>query len=284
MAPRFTVCGGCHIDRQLHFEAPPLPGRTAPARQSERVGGVATNIALQLASWKATTRLVGVQPPQALAAMTARLSEKGVEPLLLPRDGAPPGYTAFLGPDGELLVGAAAMALYDSVSAGLLGPALEVDADAVIWDANFPRATITAAIGRLPSAMRQFAVGTSVAKVDRLSSILPRLDALVVNRDEAARLVTVAGTADMASALAAICGGAAVLVSDGGGMAALATGGEVVTANPPPVELVNANGAGDVMAARLFYDLVTDGGMAPQRRLEGALAAGADFAAGRDAP
>ena len=283
MDPRFTVCGGCHIDRQLHFEVLPLPGRTAPARQSERVGGVATNVAVQLAAWKAETRLVGVQPPQALDAMTARLSEAGVDPLLLPLAGEPPCYTALLGPNGDLLSGAAVMALYDAVTASLLGPALQETADAVIWDANFPQAAITAAVGAMPAAMRQFAIGTSAAKIDRLSAILPRLDAIVVNRDEAACLVAAAGVAEMALALATLCGGASVLVSDGGGLAALATGGAVVTAQPPAVALANANGAGDVMAARLFYDLVVDDVMAPQTRLERALAAGAAFAAGRNA-
>ncbi|MEC8309918.1 MAG: carbohydrate kinase, partial [Pseudomonadota bacterium] len=117
MHPRFTVCGGCHIDRQLRFESPPLPGRTAPASQSERVGGVATNIAVQLAALNAGTRLVSVQPPQSHDAMKARLAEAGVDPFLLPLAGEPPSYTALLGPDGELLTGAAAMALYDSVSA-----------------------------------------------------------------------------------------------------------------------------------------------------------------------
>ena len=283
MQPRFTVCGGCHIDRQLRFESPPLPGRTAPASQSERVGGVATNIAVRLAAWNAETRLVSVQPPESLDAMKARLSDAGVDPFLLPLDGEPPSYTALLGPDGELLTGAAAMALYDTVSAGLLAPALAADGDAVIWDANFPQAAITAALGAMPPDRRLFAVGTSTAKVDRLAAVLPRFDALVVNRDEAACLVTAGDVAEMASGLAAMAGGATVLVSDGGDVAALATADAVVTARPPAVELVNANGAGDVMAARLFYDLVKDGAMAAQDRLERALAAGAAYAAGRDA-
>ena len=283
MQPRFTVCGGCHIDRQLRFESPPLNGRTAPASQSERVGGVATNIAVRLASWNAETRLVSVQPPESLNAMKARLTESGIVPFLLPLDGEPPCYTALLGPDGELLTGAAAMALYDSVSAGMLAPALTANADAVIWDANFPQAAITGALGTMPPDRRLFAVGTSTAKVDRLAAVLPRFDALVVNWDEAVCLVTAGNVAEMALGLAAMAGGATVLVSDGGNLAALATADSVVTASPPAVELVNANGAGDVMAARLFYDLVKDGAMAAQDRLERALAAGAAYAAGRDA-
>ena len=56
--------------------------------------------------------------------------------------------------------------------------------------------------------------------------------------------------------------------------------GAVVTARPPAIELVNANGAGDVMAARLFFDLIDDVAMAPPDRIDRALAAGAAFAAG----
>ena len=282
MRYRFTVCGGCHIDRQLQFEAPPRQGRTMPARPSERIGGVATNIAVRLAAWDTATTLVGVQPPESLPIMAARLSEVGVAPQLLPLAGAPPSYTAFLGPDGELVMGAAAMALYETVPPDLLGPALAEETDAVIWDANFPQDTITAAVGALPPARRLCAVGTSVAKVARLSPVLARLDALVVNRAEAACLVSEGGVADMALRLAGLCAGGLVLVSDGAAPAALAMGDKVVTARPPAVDLVNANGAGDVMAARLFYDLVSDAAMVPQDRIDRALAAGAAFAGGED--
>jgi len=283
MRPRFTVCGGCHFDRQLHFDTLPRPGRTAPARQTERVGGVAANVAVQLAAWKADTTLVGVQPRQSMDVLKAWLLEAGVDAQLLPLAGEPPSYTALLGPDGELLTGAAAMALYDLVTAGLLRPALSADTDAVIWDTNFPQAAITPAVSAMPAARRIFAVGTSVAKVDRLSAILSRLDAIVVNRDEAACLVGAGSVAEMASRLETACDGAVVLVSDGADAAVLVAGGAAVTGRPPAIELVNANGAGDVMAARLFYDLVDDGAMAAQDRLERALAAGAAYAAGRDA-
>ncbi|MEK9935087.1 MAG: carbohydrate kinase, partial [Rhodobiaceae bacterium] len=108
----FTVCGGCHIDRQLRLSAPPQPGRTNPATSRERLGGVATNIACQLAGFGASVRLVSVQPPDSLAVVASRLADIGIDPWLAPLAGEPPGYTALLAPDGELLIGAAAMALY----------------------------------------------------------------------------------------------------------------------------------------------------------------------------
>ena len=86
---------------------------------------------------------------------------------------------------------------------------------------------------------------------------------------------------DLALALA---DGGVVLVSDGGATAALASRTGSVTLAPPQPRVVNANGAGDAMAASLFSGLVTDPGMALTTRLRAALAAGAEFAAGPPHP
>ena len=283
-APGFTVCGGCHVDRQLCLTAPPQTGRTNPAKARERLGGVATNIACQLASWGTSVRFAGVQPPGNLAGMEARLAAAGIAPWLTPLEGEPPGYTAIMAPDGELLIGAAALALYETVTLSMILPGLEGTEGPLILDANFPADTITAMAGEFGAARPLFAAGTSMAKVSRLTGALPLLDALVVNRGEAAALLGAEmDVGMMATSLAARSrGGGVVLVSDGGDMAALADADAdtVVTARPPQICLVNANGAGDVMAARLFCDLESQPDMALADRLQAALAAGADYAAG----
>jgi pseudouridine kinase len=281
----FIVCGGCHIDRQLRLTAPPQPGRTNPARARERLGGVATNIACQLAEWGASVRFVGVQPPDSLAVMEARLADAGIEPRLAPLDGEPPGYTALLAPDGELLMGAAAMALYETVTPPLIRPGLANRPGPLILDANFPADTISSIVAACATPQKIFAAGTSIAKVARLTAALPRLDALVLNRGEAAALLGDEMSVDrMALALAAdMRDGGVVLVSDGAALAALAWRGEVSAMQPPQISLVNANGAGDVMAARLFCDLDRRPDMVPAARLDAALAAGADYAAGTKA-
>jgi len=71
-----------------------------------------------------------------------------------------------------------------------------------------------------------------------------------------------------------------VLVSDGADEAALAKGDDCATAIPPPVNLVRANGAGDAMAAALFWGLADAAGTGLATRLDHALSAGADFATG----
>lgn len=281
--PVFHICGGCHLDRHLYLQGEAVAGRTNPASQRIGIGGVAANIARHLAARGGQAHFTGVQPADEISALGTRLRAAGVDPNLIPLEGEVPGYTAIVAADGELVVGAASMALYDEVTPDMALEGIIGDGPLVI-DANFPESVLQAICQAQPQTRPVFAAATSVAKVGRLAGCLARLDALVLNRSEAAVLAGEAQVAGMACALAArLRPGGAVLVSDGGNQAALARGDDCVTASPPPLDLVRANGAGDAMAAALFWGLAAtpDAGLATH--LEAALEAGADFAAGRQA-
>ena len=281
--PVFHICGGCHLDRHLYLQGEAVPGRTNPASQRIGIGGVAANIARHLAARGGQAHFTGVQPADEISALGTRLRAAGVDPNMIPLEGEVPGYTAIVAADGELVVGAASMALYDEVTPDMVLEGIIGDGPLVI-DANFPESVLQAICQAQPQTRPVFAAATSVAKVGRLAGCLARLDALVLNRSEAAVLAGEAQVAGMACALAArLRPGGAVLVSDGGNQAALARGDDCVTASPPPLDLVRANGAGDAMAAALFWALAAtpDAGLAAH--LEAALEAGADFAAGRQA-
>ena len=281
--PVFHICGGCHLDRHLYLQGEAVPGRTNPASQRIGIGGVAANIARHLAARGGQAHFTGVQPADEISALGTRLRADGVDPNLIPLEGEVPGYTAIVAADGELVVGAASTALYDEVTPDMVLKGIIGDGPLVI-DANFPESVLQAICQSQPQTRPVFAAATSVAKVGRLAGCLARLDALVLNRSEAAVLAGEAPVAGMACAMAArLRPGGAVLVSDGGNQAALARGDDCVTASPPPLDLVRANGAGDAMAAALFWGLAAtpDAGLAAH--LEAALEAGADFAAGRQA-
>ena len=279
--PVFYICGGGHLDRHLHLEGKVVLGRTNPAAQRIEIGGVAANIARHLAARGGDVRFTGVQPPAEIEMMAARLRAAGVEASLLPLEGEVPGYTAVVAADGELLVGAASMSLYDAVAPDMLTGQIAAGSGLLVIDANFPEPVLQAICAAQPEARLLFAAATSVAKVGRLSGCLARLDALVLNRSEAVTIAGEAPVAEMACTMAArLRPGGAVLVSDGGNQAALARGDDCVTASPPPVDLVQANGAGDAMAAALFWGLAATPDAGPAAHLEAALAAGADFAAG----
>ena len=288
--PCFQVCGGGHLDRHLWLQSAPVMGRTNAARQTVSTGGVAANIACHLARTGGEVNFVGVQPPQEAPLIAARLALSGVTAEILPLDGEVPGYSAVMTPDGELLVGAAAMSLYDDVESAMIMPHLD-PTTALVIDANFPSRLLMALVRSGTADRPQFAAGTAVGKVTRLAPCLSDLHALVLNRAEA---VCLAGRRDVAvdapvdvlaqDLVSGLANGGVVLVSDGGAEAALANRQEVVVLSPPPLQVVNANGAGDAMAASLFWSLVTDPGMTLATRLHSALAAGADFAAGPPHP
>ena len=281
--PVFHICGGCHLDRHLYLQGEAVPGRTNPASQRIGIGGVAANIACHLAAHGGQAHFTGVQPADEISALGTRLRAAGVDPNIIPLEGEVPGYTAIVAADGELVVGAASMALYDEGTPDMVLEGI-IGYGPLVIDANFPESVLQAICQAQPQTRPVFAAATSVAKVGRLAGCLARLDALVLNRSEAAVLAGEAPVAGMACALAArLRPGGAVLVSDGGNQAALARGDDCVTASPPPLDLVRANGAGDAMAAALFWGLAAtpDAGLATH--LEAALEAGADFAAGRQA-
>ena len=260
------VIGGCHIDRHLYFDSAPVTGRTNPARIVEAPGGVAANIARHLAAAGHRVGFAGVHPDGESASLCSQLRNVGIGVRLIPLKGEAPSYTALIGPDGELLIGAAALSIYDAVTPDVLpamlaslpgGTALPAP---MIIDANFPKYVLRALVDALTPDQALYAAATSPRKVDRLADILPRLDGLVLNRAEATQLATGLAVAkpdpDVSSLASMLAGrirhGGHVLVSDGGDAAALATGEQLVTAIPPAIQMVNANGAGDAMAAALF--------------------------------
>ena len=257
-------------------------GRTNAARQTVSTGGVAANIASHLAEAGGEVSFVGVQPPQEAPAITSRLAASDVSATILPLEGEVPGYSAVMGPDGELLIGAASMALYDEVTPAMIIPHLD-PAVALVIDANFPGDVLLAMAEAVEGHRQVFAAGTSIGKVARLRPCLGYLHALVLNRGEAACLAGSDGAPArmLAQHLASdLADGGVVLVSDGGAEAALASRAGVVTLEPPQLQVVNTNGAGDAMAASLFWGLATGPGLALDARLRAALAAGAEFAAG----
>ena len=282
-----TVIGACHADSTLSFDSAPQLGRTNPARVRRSPGGVAANIARHLAGVGHAIMFHGVAAGADKDRMEAQLAAAGITAHLAPMKGETPSYTALVDPHGSLILGAADMGLYDQVTEESVSP--PTNAGALVIDANFPAHVLHGLVSHLPDHCRLFAAATSIHKIDRLVPLLPRLDAIVMNRAEAETLTSQGPIVDMALRIANLMRPQAyVLISDGVAEAALAQNGQdVVTALPPPGDLVNANGAGDAMAASLFSQLLecsTAGGS--DRRfderatamLDVALAAGAAFA------
>lgn len=309
MTHLLTVLGAAHIDQVIRLESAHLH-RTNPGHRETSPGGVAANIARHIARHQPPhqspqetpapdahalrMQFIGVVAKDQDAQVAAHFSSLGVKPRLTVIDGAAPQYTAIINAEGELVIGAACMDLYDAVTIDHLQPYLPKTGSLVL-DANFPRDVLEKIAQALPMPLSLYAAGTSMEKVARLAPILPRLDGLVLNRAEAEQITDPASPDVMAAALAdKMRPGAFVLVSDGGAPASLSQSGLTVTVTPAPLEqassdtdgpsLTNVNGAGDAMAAALFRAMLTApllGGRSEaqlKNRLQDALDAGRTYA------
>jgi sugar/nucleoside kinase (ribokinase family) len=251
-----NVIGACHPDITLQLEIETAVGRTNPANTCILPGGVAANIARALWASDVNLRIEFVGAASENDDRAEKwLQSSGIVSEFLRVDAAPPTYTAILDQHGELLIGSADMGLYGRVLADNLIPMLPEQPRTVIIDANFPAEVLLAVAQSLPDRTKLFAAGTSIEKVDRLFPLMTRLDALSLNRAEAGKLTGADnGVAALAGSLLTKLHrpDARILVSDGADLAALACGGKVVVSHPPKIELTNANGAGDAMAAAFF--------------------------------
>jgi pseudouridine kinase len=274
VTPLVVCAGGAVADRKYHLVGPPEGGTSNPARGSSAHGGVARNVAENLARLGVPVRLVSrVGDDDAGRALKARLAAAGAD---VTHVATTPGfdtaeYVAVLDPDGDLVIGVAAMDVFTAISASDLDRALADDADWLVLDCNLHPSVLAHGVATGP---RVAVDAVSTAKVARLPGDLTGVDVLFCNGDEARAYLPhpVADDADAAAHLVAAGAAAAVLTCGADGLVvADATGARVHPA--VPAEVVDVTGAGDALVAGTVAALIAG------RDLDAAAMAGARLAA-----
>ncbi len=270
---RPIVCiGAANVDRKLRSLAPLVMGTSNPAHADESFGGVARNIAENLARLGAPVALMtAVGSDAAGAALLAHAAETGIDTgaTLKLADACSGTYTAVLGGDGDMLVALADMALYDQLTPAWLATraTLRANAAMVMADLNLPRDTVAALIdaaGR--DQVPLVIVGVSIPKMARLPASLQGVRLAILNEGElAARagrdLVT---DADFAAACRALQDqGARDVIVTRGALGVFYTTPDGVDHLPAPTaEPVDVTGAGDAFAAAVCFTLNGGGDLA----------------------
>lgn len=257
---RIACLGGAHLDTKAHLINAPRLATSNPATITRSPGGVACNVARNLARLGAEVVLCSlVGSDDAATALRETLGREGVDDsglLTYPRLPTA-GYLAVLEPNGNLMIGIADMSIYDAVDAAWVNRAVERAAGAELWvlDANLPERVIAMLVDR--STVPVLADPVSVAKAVRLRSIMGRLAGIFPDRSEAAVLAEgdPAGPAANAAAIAA-SGIGAVVVSLGADGAHVHEGGlgfarPAVRSGP----VLDVTGAGDALLAGYAYGL-----------------------------
>ncbi|MDR1096288.1 MAG: PfkB family carbohydrate kinase [Spirochaetaceae bacterium] len=263
---KITVIGGANIDITGVSVAPLRERDSNPAKVHLSGGGVARNMACNLARLGAEVTFVSAIGDDGFGRLLREsmtgpgLDDSALSLRLIVRKGLATGlYLVLLEPSGQMFVAVNDMAAVESI-----GPA-DVEAladtvgssDLVAVDANLRPETLEA-LRRLtvPRGIPLMADAVSVSKAERLRAILPSLALLKANRAEAAALAGFPLDTDEAlrEGCRKLSGGKGAVYVTLGKEGSCCACGDVFFKQPVlPAVLVNVNGAGDAFAAGAAY-------------------------------
>jgi pseudouridine kinase len=283
MGKRFLCIGGAVIDRKYVAQTAIVPGSSMPARSVSGMGGVARNVAENLARLGNDVAFVSrVGADDGGLRLSRGLAELGIDVSGLDVSEADhtAEYVAFLDRDGDLHTAMADMAILDGIGVG------EVsrwrmrfgEMDMVFADTNLQADVLAALMDAARSSGARLAIDAiSVPKAARLPASLAGVSLLFLNMQEAPAVLGLAegdGNDPASLAKALVRRGAERVVLTLGEKGALAHDGtrpHAIAAEGATV--VDVTGAGDSLAAGVLHAL------GEGRSLPDAVAFGAHLAA-----
>jgi pseudouridine kinase len=264
-APRVICLGGAHFDFKLKaFEKLSL-NDSNPVRKTVTPGGVARNIAENLARLGVPVSVMSrIGNDLSGDEILKRLSDLSIDVSGITRSTrfSTASYTAFLASDGEMVLAGADMEIYEEITPALLESYLSGSQPGqwIVFDTNLSPETIQFLAHHLPQSTQLFGIPVSGQKVGRLREVLPQLGGLILNLDELRILCETSISSP--SEIQANC---LELVKRGLSWVIVTSGGEGISIAERtdfyhvPVQKrfksIDVTGAGDSFAAGVFYGL-----------------------------
>jgi ribokinase len=256
---RIAVVGSINLDLVASAPSLPAPGETVTgATLARHPGGKGANQALAARRLGAAVSLIGRVGDDAMAdEATALLRTGGVDLSGVARDPDAPTGVALIAvdPSGENQIVVAAGANHE-VAPDALPPRID---DPLIVQLELPVATVEAAVARAAG----FVCANLAPAAPVSDDLMRRADLIVVNETEAAFYGEALHRA----------GGRVVTTLGARGAVMHQDGVETARASPPPVQAVDATGAGDAFVGAVCVALLE--GLEPEAALRFACAAGA---------
>lgn len=259
---RVVCVGNAGVDRTFAVGGPVRLATSNPAHLRTGFGGVARNVAENLARLDVAVSLVTqVGDDPAGRALRADCAASGIDVrgVLLSPAHATSEYTAIIDARGELVIGASATAAIDALTIVMLGAAFDDDARTA-WtfaDCTLPAAVIGALLEDRRAGGPPLAIdGVSDAKVRRLPADLRGLDLLFLNAGEARAVLDDAAVEEEAAAQRLLERGvAAVVVTRGSAPIVVAGPDGIAEVTVPRAVPVDVTGAGDALVAGTLFGL-----------------------------
>jgi pseudouridine kinase len=254
--PNIACIGGAHVDRRSITHGPRVLGTSNPGTMYTDLGGVARNVAQNLANLGCQVILCSRVGNDEGGRRV--LSQPFDTSLVTVSDMRPTAcYTAILENNGELVIGLADIDIYEEITPAVLHPALPRLRQASVWvvDANLPGDTIGWLLREavdIPVAVD----ATSVAKSRRLQPLLPLIRYLFCNLAQAGALCNMAFTKAVEAAealrrLGAVCG----IASAGPHGIAVFDSSGIFSMPALPAAARDVTGAGDALVSGTVFGL-----------------------------
>ncbi|HET6629574.1 MAG TPA: PfkB family carbohydrate kinase [Woeseiaceae bacterium] len=209
---RIVCClGGMTMDRILTLQAPVQLGTANPASGEKLAGGMARNVAVELARLSAACKLIAVVGDDNDGrAVVADAAQQGIDTGLVQKSLSRPtgSSTAVIDPDGELFAAFADMAICDSMDRGFIQNRwIQIENSALVFaDASLPPDSLSYLIAGCREHDLPLVIdATSVAGAVKLPLNLHGVELLVCTTDEARAILGDELARDPDSMAAALC-------------------------------------------------------------------------------
>jgi len=286
-AGQVVVIGGANMDFKCQSRAPMVLHTSNPGRMAATVGGVACNIARNLARLGVPTALFTVVGQDEFGERILREARAaGLDVSMTLMSAKPTGtYVALLDRDGDMTVAMSAMDAMDELTAQRLAARSSALAQArmVVADCNLEGDSLVRLAEICAGAKVPLAIDVvSTRKAERLRQLLKArlpIHLLSLNRDEAAVLAggKVQSDDDLKRAAAALhrmgVRHALIGLSDRGTYASSAEADQATRVAPFPVMLSDVTGGGDAALAGAIVALLDQQALAEAARWGQAAAA-----------
>ena len=259
-APYAVVVGGANIDLLGMTDRTLLPQDSTPGRVVTSAGGVARNIAENLARLGTDTRLItALGRDNHGRYLLSQSQSAGVDcHSCFWLDGTTPSYLAIHDQGGHMQLAIADTNLLDQLTPSLLAQRRELLANAamLILDTNLSAASLDYLLCEFPD-VTTLVDTVSCAKAEKIRDLLPRIDILKPNRQEAEQLsgIAIKGQADLPRVAGYFheLGVRQLFLSLGRDGVFVSDGEQQLHLPVAEFPVVNSTGAGDALAAGIAH-------------------------------
>jgi pseudouridine kinase len=274
-----TCIGGATVDRKYRSKEPVQPRTSNPVTSERSFGGVARNVAENIARLSVGSSLVSMlgQDENGRAIRADLMSlEIDTRHVMTSGDHATAEYVAVLQPNGDLAVGLADMAVFDALTPSVLHRIWpELACSWIFADCNLPSPTLHDLVHRARGGSAMLCVdAVSAPKVMRLPGDLTGVGLLFLNLDEAQAFLRKPDARPDEAAAALLEHGAAQLILTLGPHGLIAADRSGLTRiGSIEVQVVDATGAGDALIAGTLVALLKGASLTEAARMGTAAAA-----------